>query len=408
MTRKTIKFPKKEKSTKPKQKKTPFADTGRLLGGIASNVTGIPGLGNLGKLLGSHIGSIFGSGDYRIAGPTPTMNVLQGSPPKFSSTRATNIVCHREYIKDITGTTAFANTVLRLNPGDTQTFPWLSTVAANYSQYRFHGVVFEFKSLITDFVVGGAPGVVIMSTNYNADDPAFTNKRQMENSEFAVSVKPTENIMHMIECAPDQTSINELYVRLGNNPTGIDLKTTDLAAFQLATQGNPAQLLGELWVTYCVEFFKPEMVTSGLGFSSRVERTSAASALINFGTTLVRQLGTINATTGANAIAYFGLLPLTNYAFNFTMYCNGAFIVTPVLTPGPGTIVTGEPSAAGTNQANAISAYTAGSGNFVYDVIIKSDATGAITVNLVDGTTAAPALVNTDTYLMVLEQAVNP
>lgn len=397
--------PRKIKSTR---KATPFADTGRALGSVATHFTGIPGLKNIGSLFGAQIGRIFGSGDYQIAGPQPKVNALMGTPPQFSSTRATNIVCHREYITDITGTTAFTNRVFPLNPGDTQTFPWLSTIAANYSQYRFHGVVFEFKPLITDFVVGGAPGVVVMSTNYNADDPLFTNKRAMENSEFAVSIKPTDPIMHMIECDPQQTSINELYVRVGNNPGGVDKKTTDLANFQFATVGNPVQLLGELWVTYCVEFFKPELPNSGLSFGSHVTRTTAASATIDFGVTSTGSLGSISNTSGQTAINYFGLSPLTKYVFNYRVVSTAGVInALPTFTVGPGTAVPGYTNAAGTPNIQTNTTVGVGGNSTFIDIIMLSDVTGALVVNIVAGSFTVPNQFGVDIYLLSMEQILN-
>jgi len=130
-------------------------------------------------------------------------------------------------------------------------------VAQNYQEYQFHGLIFEFRPLITDFVTNGAPGVVVMATNYNADVTNYTTKQQMENSEFAVSVKPTTGLMHGIECARAQTVLPKAYIRTGAVPAGQDLRLYDLGNFQMATQANPLQDLGELWVTYCVEFSKP-------------------------------------------------------------------------------------------------------------------------------------------------------
>lgn len=245
---------------KKKKRKTPFADTGGVIGNAAGSFFGNSKMGSsIGRWLGSGIGSIFGSGDYQVVGASPKYNMLNGSVPQFSSSRATNIVCHREYIGDITGTTAFTNNVYPLNPGVGTAFPWLQGIAANYQQYRIHGMVFEFRPLITDFVTSGAPGVVVMSTNYNADVPKYASKQAMENSEFAVSIKPTMALRHMVECDPRQTPISELYVRSAPIPDGQDYRTYDLGNFQFATQGNPNQLLGELWVTYCVEFFKPTL-----------------------------------------------------------------------------------------------------------------------------------------------------
>lgn len=247
-------------TVKPKKKKTtPFADVGSIIGSGVGSMFGFPQAKGIGRWLGTGIGSIFGSGDYQIVGQDPTYNVLANGNqiPKFSTTRATNVVSHREYLGDITGTAAFTNRTYPINPGSSITFPWLSTIAQNYQQYKIHGIIFEFRPLITDFVTSGAPGVVVMATNYNADEPAYTTKQEMENSEYAVSVKPTNNLMHGVECATNQTVLSELYVRPAGLASGLDLKFTDLGNFQFATQGNPVQLLGELWCSYTVEFFKP-------------------------------------------------------------------------------------------------------------------------------------------------------
>jgi hypothetical protein len=241
------------------KKQTPFADAGSIIGNRVGSMFGFPHAKGIGRWLGTGIGSIFGSGDYQVVGQEPTYNVLANGNqiPKFSSTRQTNIVSHREYLGDINGTATFTNRLYPINPGSSVTFPWLSTIAQNYQQYKIHGLIFEFRPLITDFVTSGAPGVVVMATNYNADEPLYATKQEMENSEYAVSVKPTNNLMHGVECATNQTVLSELYVRPGGLASNLDLKFTDLGSFQFASQGNPVQLLGELWCSYTIEFFKP-------------------------------------------------------------------------------------------------------------------------------------------------------
>lgn len=253
---------KTKRKTRMKQKKaTPFADAGAITGRALGNMFNMPYLKGVGKWLGSGIGQIFGSGDYQMVGQQPGYNVLMSDRqiPKFSSSDRTNIVCHREYIGDINGSIPFVNRSYPINPGMSQTFPWLSTVAKNYQEYRVHGMIFEFRPLITDFITSGAPGVVVLATNYNSDKPPYRSRIEMENSEYAVSVKPTNNLIHGIECAINETPISRLYVRSGAVPDGQDLRLYDLGLTQFASQGNPAQLLGELWVSYCIEFFKPVM-----------------------------------------------------------------------------------------------------------------------------------------------------
>lgn len=294
---------------KKKVPKTPFADAGAIIGNGIGNMFGFPHAKGIGRWLGTGIGSIFGSGDYQIVGSEPSYNVLTNGNqiPKFSSTRQTNIVSHREYLGDISGTAGFSNRKFPINPGSAITFPWLSTIAQNYQQYKIHGLIFEFRPLITDFVTSGAPGVVVMATNYNADEPLYTTKQAMENSEFAVSVKPTCNLIHGVECAANQTPLSELYVRPGGVASNLDLKFTDLGNFQFATQGNPVQLLGELWCSYTIEFFKPLLPNDVGGNiqSQTVTRSSVSGAA---------PLGTI-AGSSAGDLAEFSLINQTSFSF---------------------------------------------------------------------------------------------
>jgi hypothetical protein len=289
-----------------RQKAKPFRDTGGVIGNRIGGMFGNASMGRgIGRWLGTGIGSIFGSGDYTLAGSSPAYNVIaNGSQiPKFDTTRQTNVVCHREYLGDFTGTSAFSNNSFPLNPGIQKTFPWLSTVASSYQEYKFHGLIFEFRSLITDFVTSGAPGVVIMSTNYNADAPLYLSKQQMENAEFAVATKPTINLMHGVECADKQTILAQRYVRQGDVPQGQDLRLYDTGTFQFATAGNPTQLLGELWVSYCVEFFKPIQATvtgaPGIGFHMARSGTTNATP---FGTASILEEGFLDVSVGSTTV----------------------------------------------------------------------------------------------------------
>ncbi len=320
-TKKTKKTKVKSKTAQPTKSKTPFRDVGGIVGTQVSNTLNKMfdtkmDLNGFGKWLGTGIGSIFGSGDYTITGSQPESNVLMNSReiPKFSTTRSTNVVCHREYIRDWTGVSPFTNQGFYLNPGDANTFPWLASIAQNYQQYKFHGIVFEFKSLITDYVTSGSPGVVVMATNYNAADPLYYTKQEMENSEFAVAVKPTVNLMHGIECAVDQTSVPIKYIRTGAVPDGQDRRLYDLGLFQFANQGSPNQLIGEIWVSYCVEFFKPILpnTVGGNILSCFISRSGVVDAA-PFGTTTASAYGNMNVSASATAIT-FDVIPNCFYA----------------------------------------------------------------------------------------------
>lgn len=179
------------------------------------------------------------------------------------------LVRHREYIGDIAATNVFTNRNFAINPGLTSSFPWLSQIANAFEQYRFRGLIFEFKSTSADALVSGSnsigQGTVIMATQYNSLSTGFSTKIEMENHEWANSCKPSCSFMHPIECALYQTPNTPLYVRNGAIPPNADERLYDLGNFNLATEGMPVgtdsddnNTIGELWCTFEIEFFKPK------------------------------------------------------------------------------------------------------------------------------------------------------
>jgi len=260
---------------------------GAYLGGPAGMLTG----SQLGTAAGGVISRITGSGDYKIGPVKPTYNTIVNTSdvPKFKSKGPSNVICHREYISDVysgstlTGTfTNFEATSYFINPALPATFPWLSTVAAQYEEYIIHGMVFEFKSTSADALnsTNTALGVVIMGTQYNASSQTFETKQQMENSEFTMSARPSINQLHAIECAPRETPMSLLYTRRGGLAPNQDVKTYDLAKFTIATQGMQAANvnLGELWVTYHIEFLKPKLPVGLAGFSGYLNTSNATAS----------------------------------------------------------------------------------------------------------------------------------
>lgn len=251
----------------PRQKAPGWISAGGSAAGAALGEAILPGPGAaiggfLGGKLGHLIEQISGFGDYKVKNNTLMTGGM--SPPQIvnSVTKGGYIVRHREYLFDVAATQAFTIQTLPLNPGMDSTFPWLSQVANSFEEYRFRGMIFEFKSLSSDAVLSSstssALGAVIMATQYNSVAPPFTDKKSMENYEFGNSSKPSCSFIHPIECKSSVTPVSILYTRNGAVPTGADQRLYDLGEFSIATQGMQATsgVAGELWVTYEVEFFK--------------------------------------------------------------------------------------------------------------------------------------------------------
>lgn len=309
--------------------------------GAAATALGGPLAGALGSGLASMISKkLTGFGDYHVK-----KNVFleeTNGPPRVVNRGHEFVFRHREFLTDVYSGTGPANGVsgfnvqtFPINPGQFNTFPWLSRIAAQFEQYRIEGMVFEYKSMFSDAVVtaNGALGNIILATEYNAGQPPFQSKQAMENYEYAQSCKPSCSVLHPIECARKLSVLTEQYIRTGAVPAGEDEKTYDFGDFQIATTGIPlgaagaAVNLGELWVSYQFVFLKPKIPTSGAVYtdsgwfhqsgSSTLTLTAASPlAPVNAGT--ISSSSNLGVIVGLNTLQ----IPLLSYPMNYLVTLN--------------------------------------------------------------------------------------
>lgn len=226
--------------------------------------------GQVGAKIGGYIGDrvhnfVSGFGDYHssadLYGRLPTMV----NQPSGGGT----IIRFQEYISDVvTSATpgAFDIKSYTLNPGQSNSFPWLAQIAQNFEQYQFEGIIFQFRSTSANALnsTNTALGTVMMATQYDTIDQPFSSKAEMLNYEFSVSVKPSESCLHMVECASNQTTIDKLYVLDGSVPPYADPRLYNLGRFSIATTGfqGASVNVGELHATYQVRLLKPKLYAS--------------------------------------------------------------------------------------------------------------------------------------------------
>lgn len=238
---------------------------GRSLGSMAGNYIA-PGIGGfvggaIGDVAQAGIKSITGFGDYTVKSNSLLYN--KDAVPKFSHTNPRcTIICHREFIKDIRSSINFDSTTFDLNPGNPKMFPWLSTIAANYEEYIFQGIIFEFKTNSATAVssTNTALGSVCMASQYNSLAPEFTSKHQIENYEFSNASVPCESFLHAIECDPATGNEVRYIFNERDSDLNADPRLYNLCKTTIATQGmQAASTIGELWVSYKVCLMKPKL-----------------------------------------------------------------------------------------------------------------------------------------------------
>jgi hypothetical protein len=276
-----------------------------------------------------------------------------------------------------------------------------------FEEYEFMGLAFEFRSTCGTAVgsTNTALGTVIMATEYDALDPSFTSKQQMEAYEGAISTVPYGNTCHFVECAPRKNPLETMYVRSGAIPTGADLHLYDQGNFQIATVGmQAANVIGELWVTYHVKFRKPSLPTPSGGellyarFQGVINTCTAANLL------------GVTATTALCRVSPSTLEALVVSSNVLTLPTQGTFLVAVAATDGA-TSLAGPLSVAsvGSNVGLVSSRWNGGSTHIRTSWTTNLSTSMFIVSVLGNGTTsanqitfAAPLLMaagNTDIYI---------
>jgi len=262
-------------------------------------------LGDLGMLAGNGISKIFGLGAYKLK--SNSLYRTSNQVPVMHSASESIIFRHREYIGDVSSTNAFTVVQYPINPGLPQSFPYLSTVASCFQEYKFRGLIYEFKSSGADALVSGtntAMGTVSMVAQYRADAQPLQNKIEVLNEMWSTTAKTSDNTILPIECAPKENPMAVQYVRTGAGYSG-DIKLYDLAVLTVATGGSQGNnVIGELWASYEVEFLKPTLsVTGGVLAADHYVRSGTGVAPLGL-IGVSKPVSTLGTTVTGNAITF--------------------------------------------------------------------------------------------------------
>lgn len=314
-------------SKKKKNEVTAIGQALRALGGLGGGALG-GYLGNptLGAAAGSGIGAAvsrwLGQGDYTVSSNSLLKYVApDGTIPSMHREGQSILVRHKEYLGEIRGSTDF--TVQRrfsINPGDAATFPWLSAVAAQYTEYKVKGMVFHYIPTSGTAVNSTNPalGSIMLQTSYRATEAAPVSKIEMMNEYWATEARPSEPFCHPIECDPKENPFNVQYVRNASVPSTENILMYDLGTTTVATTGCPAtgNVLGDLWCSYEIELKKPKLA------SANTESALTAS--------VYGQGASMTASDPFNVATGFTSIPgvtLRSNGFDVAAYVTGTYLV---------------------------------------------------------------------------------
>lgn len=298
-----------------------------------------------GGLIGSKLGSwaggaaerllttVTGMGDYTAQdrGPIRSNSILGVQTPEsrqipvMHKDKGLVLVRHREFIGDVPMTVGFSNKTYVITPTNRVLFPWLSTSAPSFQEYKIMGMIFEFRSLAANAVSGTNAGMgsITACLSYDIYQPDPTTKSEANNCLYAVSCKPSESMMIPVECAPAETGPGPLFIRHGVDV--MDAHFYDFAKLHVITQGASAAYAGagELWCTYEIALIKPciNPVPVPIGLSRFMfQQTVILNAL--FDTRFISQENHLNVTMNGSNFSFSHTSPAGRYYL--TYQCAGA------------------------------------------------------------------------------------
>lgn len=218
----------------------------------------------------------------RIDAPVATTSVIRGNSGPTNRTMA---LTRREFIGDINGSVAFANTQYSLNPALVATFPWGGQIASSFEEYDTVSVSFCYEPESSST----ATGAIIISFDYDALDAAPGTKQAA--LEMADSIRAAPWVPCKLVLKPtDLRKRGTLFTRTGTVASS-DLKTYDLGNLNISTVGQSGTtIIGELWIEYQFILRTPQLASSSSTPSSvfaKVVGTTSVAPTTPFGSAAV-------------------------------------------------------------------------------------------------------------------------
>lgn len=230
------------------------------------------------------------------------------------------IIEEMEYIGEVTSnSTSFSllNTY-PINPGQSSTFPWLSTIAKNYEKYEFLSLQWIYKPEVSQYATNGQTGKILLSVDYDASDAPPQNKQQMEDVVPHSDAMPYQQLK--LNCRPKEMHKNSdaKFIRPGNLPANSDIKTYDAGNLFVGTSAIATNTgtLGELHVKYIVKFSIPILESQGTQINnSLAEFTDTTPQSLTSTVAAVDLMPNLVGTNGINIVNTSGVFtaPVGNY-----------------------------------------------------------------------------------------------
>jgi len=163
-------------------------------------------------------------------------------------------VKHSEYVKDIDSSADFSAESFPINPGTSELFPWLSTIAARFESYQFKDLNIRFETTSPT----NTSGTAIITVDYNPKGIVPASKTQALAMESAVRAPVWGSVNHR-SLRHNLTKRKSYYVR-GRETLDADSDLYDTGIAVMMVEGvavDSIPQIGEMYVDYEVDLITP-------------------------------------------------------------------------------------------------------------------------------------------------------
>lgn len=273
----------------------------------------------------------------------------RGAPANITTAGKDVRVRHSEYIGEVFGSVNFGVTTYTIQPGNSTSFPWLSSMSYLYESYTIHKLHYRFESSKST----ASNGAVMMAIDFDVADAAPPSKTQLLAYNRYVRSPVWEECVYMSD-PRDLKLIEKRYIRSAT-VANTDNRLYDTGAFFIATQGcADTSVIGELHVDYEITLHTPQY-DLGAFASAGSNRSSATSGVTN--TLILGTTPTLNATGSGITIGYnttTGAVTLGSvgqFLITYAVQSSTAYSGTPTVTMTGGSTVSTINFAASTGLA---------------------------------------------------------
>lgn len=207
-------------------------------------------------------------------------------------------VVHREYISEVFGSVDYNAFSIPINPGNGDSFPWLSRIALNFEQYCFKSLIYSLKTQSPTSTTGS----VILAVDYDPSDTVPVSKAELLQFEGATRSAPWNDCV--FDCKPQSMArLPKYYVAAGQATTQADLRLQNMGSLIVATQGQAnTSVVSELWVEYEVDLITPQslsrclnqLISVDVPFTAVLTDSNILSNKTSLGNILVRNQNNID------------------------------------------------------------------------------------------------------------------